>query len=135
MNLFVFNMVNWWAVIVATVAGFVIGYIYYIPGVLGNAYIKERGDKNMNNPGITMAISLVLTFITALALEIFIIALGFTTVWLGMLLGAIITAVFVLTNMLSDYLFSGISMKMFFIQGGYRLIMLVVMGAILGAWI
>lgn len=135
---FNFGAINWLAVLVATVAAFVLGWIYYSPTLLGNLYMKESkmSEERMKqmNPMIPMIMSFIVTFLSALALEIFFKTLGFTGVVAGMVLGLVVGLFFVGINLLSDYMFSGNSPKLMLIQVLYRVLMFVTIGVVIGLW-
>ncbi|HET6747485.1 MAG TPA: DUF1761 domain-containing protein [Candidatus Saccharimonadales bacterium] len=62
-------MVNWWAVILATLSSMVIGSIWYAKPVFGNAWMKMIGksDKDLQKNGTVkpILITLVVSFLTA----------------------------------------------------------------------
>ena len=129
-----FANINWLSVTLAAVSAFLLGGIWYGP-VFGKAWMIEFGfteeDLKKRNPGKTFGISLILSFIAALNLEMFIGAdadiafggmAGFMAGlgWVAALLGII-------------YLFEMRSLKAFIINGGYCILALTLMGIILGA--
>ena len=59
---------------------------------------------------------------------------GFESALTGAAAGAFFGITLVATAMLSDSLFCGTGWPLYFIQAGYRVTYLVVMGAILGGW-
>lgn len=125
--------INWLSVIVATLSSFVVGGIWYGP-VFGKAWMKafnlseeELGKRNMS---MVFGLALLLSFIAAINLEMFIGAeadvvfatfagfaagLGWVATFLGIL-----------------YLFEGQSIAAYFINAGYCIFALTLMGIILG---
>jgi ABC-type Fe3+ transport system permease subunit len=63
-------MVNWWAVILATLSSMIVGSIWYARPVFGKAWMKLAGisDKDMqkkSNVATPIIITLVVSFLTA----------------------------------------------------------------------
>lgn len=127
--------INWISVIVATISAFLIGGIWYGP-IFGRVWMTEFGftieDLKKRNMSKVFGLSLALSFIAALNLELFIGAEANLIVgsmagffagfgWVGTMLGIL-------------YLFEMRSLKAYFINAGYCVVTLTVMGAILGAW-
>lgn len=125
--------VNWLSVVIAAVSAFLVGGIWYGP-VFGKAWMTEFGfteeDLKKRNPAKTFGVSLILSFIAALNLEMFLgpdadlsfgLLAGFMAGlgWVAALLGII-------------YLFEMRSLKAFIINGGYCILALTLMGIILG---
>ena len=67
-------IVNYWAVLVATFAAMVIGWIWYTPGVFGNAWMKVANvDREKMQKGHTpMLLMVVVAFITAYVMAHFV---------------------------------------------------------------
>lgn len=125
--------INWLSVIVATLSSFVVGGIWYGP-VFGKAWMKafnlsEEALEKRNMP-MVFGLALLLSFIAAINLEMFIGAeadvvfaafagfaagLGWVATFLGIL-----------------YLFEGQSLAGYFINAGYCIFALTLMGIILG---
>ncbi len=134
---FDFSQINYLAVLVASVAAFVVGFIYYMPGVMGNLWVKALGKdphEFTNSPMLSMLLSFLLTIITAIALDLIFISMGTQTIADGLVISAVIGVFIVAANMLGDYLFSNAKFSLFLIQGTYRLITMLVLAAILMAW-
>ncbi len=86
------------------------------------------------NPMIPMVKSFIVTFLAALALEIFFKILGFSGIVAGLVLGLVVGLFFVGINLLSDYMFSGNSPKLMLIQVLYHVLMFVTIGVVIGLW-
>lgn len=126
---------NWLAILVATVAGFVIGGIWYGP-LFGNAWMSALGkspDDIQPSPK-PFVISFFTALITAIVLAVLINALGISTLGGGVVIGLLIGVGFIATAMASDSAFCGWGVKLWLIQSGYRVLYSAVMGAILAAW-
>lgn len=126
---------NWLAILVATVAGFVIGGIWYGP-LFGKAWMSALGKSpdDIQPSPMPFVISFFTALITAIVLAVLINALGISTLGGGVMIGLLIGVGFIATAMASDSAFCGWGVKLWLIQSGYRVLYSVVMGAILAAW-
>jgi len=130
-----FSTLNWVAVIVATIAAFILGGVWYGP-LFSKAWMKGNGftseDLEERNMPKVFGLSFILTFVAALNLALFLgpstgaaasgIAGFFAGCgWVAMFLGVI-------------YLFEKKSLELFLINAGYCTLALTAMGLILGAW-
>lgn len=131
--------VNYVAVLLAGVASMVIGFIWYGP-LFGKMWMKlsgitkekiEEGKKNMP---VTYGTMFVGSLIMAYVLAHFTYFAGATTVAQGMQAGFWAWLGFVATVGLSSILFEGKPMNLYFINVGYQLANLLVMGAIIAGW-
>lgn len=130
--------VNYLAALVAAVAAMVIGAVYFMPAVVGRAWMSAIGKtqeelKAANRPSLYV-VTAVLAYLQAVILSA---VIGWADVggvvggaligllmWVG-LAGPIISVTFI---------FEGRTLANHVISVGYYLISLVVMGAIIGAW-
>ena len=131
-----FASINYLAVLVAALAAYFFGALWYSSVLFGNTWLRAMGKskEELPSPTLPMLINFILTFITALGLALLIQGLGIVTFLDGILIGLIVAIAFILTNTLSEYLYTGASMKLFWIHAGYRVIYILIMGAILGVW-
>lgn len=129
------ELINWWAVLVATVLAFVLGGIWYGP-VFGTAWLEALGktEDDIEPSASPFVISFFTALLTAITLAWLMIALGISG-WLGgAVLGGVTGIGFIATAMASDSAFCGWSLRLFLIQSGYRVLYSILMGAVLGAW-
>ena len=126
---------NWLAILVATIAGFAIGGLWYGP-LFGNAWVAALGKKpeDIRPSPQPFIISFVTALITAIVLAILIQALGIDSAINGICLGLAVGVGFIATAMASDCAFCGWGLRLFLIQAGYRVTYSVIMGIILAAW-
>ena len=132
-----FGAFNWWAVLVATVAGYALGALWYSPFLFGKSWMKLEGLKEEDcKKGWfkAMFITFITTLLTAFALEA-IVATWVINEWnyaipLTFLVGLFIYA----GNVLSDFLYSRRPLKLFWITAMYRVVMIFVMLVILIIW-
>jgi len=129
------STINWLSVIVAAVSAFLVGGIWYGP-VFGRAWMAAfnftEEDLKKRNVGKTFGLSLLLSFVAALVLDMFIGAEAGLV--FGMMAGFFAGFGWVATFIGIIYLFEMQSMKAFAINAGYCIVSLTAMGAILGAW-
>ncbi len=112
---------NWWAILVACLAGFALGGLWYGP-VFGGAWLSAMGKTAQEiEPSPTpFVVSFFTALITAIVLAALIVSLGVNG-WLGGVFLGLITGIgFIATAMASDTAFCGWGMKLFLIQSGYR---------------
>ncbi len=81
--------VNYLAVIIAAIAGVVIGFIWYAPPVFGNRWMKYLGrtQAELGQPGPAFALAIVAALVNAWVLALFATNLGGKTVTDGIALG------------------------------------------------
>ena len=129
------ELINWWAVLVATVLAFVLGGVWYGP-LFGKAWMDALGitEEEIEPSPRPFIISFFTALLTAIVLAWLIVVTGMTGLAGGALLGLITGIGFIATAMASDSAFCGWSMKLFLIQSGYRVLYSIIMGAVLGAW-
>ena len=128
--------INWWAVLVAAVVGYLIGAVWYAPPVLGNRWLAALGKSRdqLGSPAIPMAMQFLVTVVMAIVLAAIVARFGAVDAVQGARVGFIVAVGLIGASMLTDWLFSGWSMRLFWIQCGYKVVFITVMGAILGAW-
>ncbi len=131
-----FAEINWLSVIVATLAAFAIGGLWYSPVLFSKAWQRENKLSDQEIKGANMALifgsSFLLNFISAVVLELF---LGRQAdVLTGLLAGLFVGLGWVATSLGTTYLFARKSLNLFIIDAGYFIVYFAVMGIILGAW-
>jgi len=127
--------VSWVAVIGATVAGIVIGFIWYAPPVLGRRWARASGVE-LPQPGqtqpTTYLAAVVTALVTAYVLAVLSGALGAATLGEGAVVGAVVWLGFVAPYLASGVFFERRSPEWWAINAGQAVVSLVVMGAIIG---
>lgn len=131
-----FPEINYWAVLVAALATFAIGSIWYSPVLFAKAWMKELGltVENMGKPNMlkTFGGSFLLMLVMSFNLAAF---YGGKLDWQeGMIYGALTGIGWVAAAIGINFLFEQRSFKIWLINAGYMAISFTVMGAILGAW-
>lgn len=127
--------VNWLAIIVAAIAAFGIGALWYSPLLFTKVWLRESGvdqnrARNANMP-LTMGTAFVLVL---LATFVFAAFLGPNVDFRSGALYGFLAGLFWVTGYFGvNYLFERRSFKLFLINGGYNVASFTVMGAVLGA--
>jgi len=127
--------INWLAVIVAALASFPLGMLWYGP-LFGKAWMaasgvtKEQG--RAANPLKLYGTTLLLNLIACLSLDMFI---GGRAGWqFGLFAGFMTGATFVAMGLGVCYLFEFRSFRHWLINAGYQTLFFSVAGVIIGAW-
>jgi hypothetical protein len=128
--------INWVAALIATLAGYLLGAVWYTPEVFGKAWLTSLGKHHneLGSPAVPMTVSAVTTALTTVCLAFLLRGLGVDTLFGGLTVGIVIGGGIVFASMLSDHLFQDKPMKLLWIQGGYRFAYILLICAILGAW-
>lgn len=131
-----FSVINYWAVLVAAVASFLIGGLWYSPALFYRAWMSAAGlteeQLKAGNMAVIFGVSLVLQLLAALVLAVFVGAEA--DVAFGLSAGLMVGVAWVATAFGVVYLFERRPLTLFCINGGYNVVVFAVMGAILGAW-
>lgn len=131
------GQVNYLAVLVAALAAFILGALWYGPffGKRWMAYMGLSGEDlkegTMPMPAV-LGVNYVATALSAFAIALF---LGpESDAAFGIFAGIMIALFWIGTSRLNDVLYESRPWGLFFINVGYYLVTYTVMGAILGAW-
>jgi hypothetical protein len=129
--------VNWLAVAVAAVSMFLVGGLWYSPLLFAKKWMLANGltDEELRKRGGTGKIfggAFALAFVSAANLGFFLGGAETTTAW-GATAGAL-TAIWIVAAIGIVYLFERKPLALFFINAGYFVVALPLMGTILGAW-
>jgi len=129
--------INWAAVGTATIMGYVLGALWYSPILFGKVWMKvaniDQDQISKSNKGLTYGVSFIFIAIASFNLAYFVAdpkigammgaTYGFLTGFGWVMMGIGVTALFELK-----------SWSYIFINGGYWVVNLTVMGLILGSW-
>ena len=128
--------VNWLAVLVAGISAFVLGGVWYSPALFGKAWMKENNlsveDVQKGNKGKIFGWSSILALIMSANLSMFLADAKANFSW-GTMAG-FLAGIWVFCGIAIVALFEQKSARYIFINGGYQLVALTLMGAIIGAW-
>lgn len=135
----IFSHLNWLAVLVASVAYFALGAIWYSKGVFGSKWAQGHGI-NMNDPeakkgaGKIMMISFICFFIISITLALFIAKMNLTGVMSGVKIGLITGVGFSAMTICISYFYTKKPMALHFIDGAYHVLGQIVAAIILCLW-
>mgnify|MGYP003584422129 CR=1 FL=1 len=126
--------IHWLAVLVAAIAGFAVGALWYGP-VFGKAWMAERGvtaedGANANMP-LIFGTAFVLNLIASFVLDHVLGTYGTPDLGLSVMIAGGIALGFIATSFGVNYLFSRLSIRLFLIDAGYWLVVYCVMGVVL----
>lgn len=129
------SSINWLAVIVATVASFGVGFLWYGP-LFGKAWQKLMGFSEEEMKNANMVKIFGLSFLFTLIGGILLAAMMPVDAGLagGMTLGAVVGAGFIATSMGTTAQFARTPTNLLLIDAGYMVVVYVVMGLIIGVW-
>ena len=130
--------VNFLAVLVAGVAAFMLGFLWY-SFFFGKAWQKELGFTDeyiqQGNMPLIFGSSFVMMLIMSLGLAILLSAHGGGLNWMtGLHYGLLTGTMFVATSIAINYLYQRRSLKLWLIDASYQIAFLCLMGIILAIW-
>jgi len=133
-----FGSVNWLAVIVCVVVSMIVGSIWFNPKTFYPAWwvaIGRKADEQpgMENMGMVWGGTVLASFIEAISMWFMTDMMGSTTWASGMATGFMLWLGFVATTSLTNKLFAG-QLKAWLLEQGNHLIVMLLFGAIMGAW-
>lgn len=139
--------INWLAVLVAGISSFVVGGIWYSPGLFGKAWMKdnnftEEKIKNGGNKGKIFGFTLVFSLLMTANLGMFLAdgpadcpaaCVQHVDVGFGAMAG-FLAGVWTFCAIAIHSLFELKPWRLILINGFYSLVSLTLMGSIIGAW-
>jgi hypothetical protein len=129
-------IVNWIAVVVAGLSAFALGGVWYSPALFGKAWMKENNlsmeEVQAGNKGKIFGWSILLSLIMSANLAMY-LRTPDINFQLGLLYG-LLAGVWVLCGIAIVGLFELKTLRYILINGGYCLLALGLMGAIIGVW-
>ena len=131
------NDLNYWLVLLASIVSMAVGYYWYGDKLFGRIWRKEHGltkaeIQNKEGMASMMLQSFILTLITQSVLQAILLASGTTTVSDSIALAIVIGFAFSLVVFADNYLYQRKSMTLTAVDGGFRIVALVI-GAIVVA--
>ena len=130
----IFTGINMLAVLIATAVGFAAGSVWYT--VFGKSWAIAQGREpgSFRPKAGPFILALVAQFIMALMLAGILGHLGPVTLHGGIISGILVWGGFVATTIVVNDSFQGASVMLTIIDAGHWLIVLMLMGAVLGAF-
>lgn len=138
MNTEVLSSVNWLAVLVAALAYFAIGSIWYTV-LFGSRWVKDHGinrdDPNMKKGvAATFLMSFIQMIVVCIGLAILVFKTDMTIASAGAKLGLLTGICFAFTAISISFLYLKKSTALHIIDGGYHVVGHVVAAVILAVW-
>ena len=132
------SQINWLAVLLAFVASMVIGFVWYMPAVLGNRWMAAIGKteedlKNISGGAGIWVPMMVAAALTAVLLAVLISKLGLDNALAGGLFALVLALVFRAGGHVIHNGFAGRPAAVTLIDSGHDLLAMTVAGAIIGA--
>ena len=128
---------NWVAIVIAAIAQFIIGWVWYGP-LFGKTWMSMMGmsQQSMSREGMgkTMTLTFIGSLVTAAVLSMLVGWMGAKTLGAGIAAGFWAWIGFVATVTLGGVLFAKMSWNLYILNNAYQLVSLAVMGAILAKW-
>lgn len=132
-----FADLNWLAVVVAGLAYFVLGAVWYSEPLMGRQYRSALGldpDRSGTPEPKSLIVNLVGWLVSALALALVMVAAGASGVGDGILFGLLVGVGMVVSQMLVTTTYEGRGTALVKVNAPYAIIGYVVMGIILATW-
>jgi hypothetical protein len=130
------SLVNWPAVIVAALSGFAVGGIWYAPPLFGNAWMADSKltaeEIQKGNKAKIFGFTALFSLIMAANLAMFLAEAKTDVTW-GATAG-FLAGIWTFGAIAIHSLFELRSWRYIFINGGYSIVSLTLMGAIIGLW-
>jgi hypothetical protein len=132
-------LVNWLAVLLAFIASMAIGFVWYLPAVLGKRWMEAVGktedDLRNSKGGAGIWIPMVAAAaLTAILLAVLISKLGLDSALAGGWFAFVLAAVFRVGGHVIHNGFAGRPAAVTLIDSGHDLLAMTAAGAIIGAW-
>ncbi|MCB0721005.1 MAG: DUF1761 domain-containing protein [Ignavibacteriae bacterium] len=132
----IFAQVNLLAVLVSSVAYFILGAAWYSPVLFAKPWMNALGKKeeDFQSSPLNFIATFIAIFITVYVLGIFIVLTSANALLPGAFVGAVAGIGFVLTSCGINSIYDGRPVKLVLITSGYHILGLTVSGIILGIW-
>ena len=139
MNTALFSQINWPAVLVAAIAYFMIGGLWYSKVLFGTKWATLQ-KIDMNDPGMKKGVatimfySFLLMLLNVIGLAIFVVRLDLTIISSAVKLGLVTGLFFCVTAISISFVYERKPTALYFISGGYQLVGNIIAALILVAW-
>ena len=132
------SQINWLAVLLAFIASMVIGFVWYLPAVLGNKWMAAIGKteedlKNISGGAGIWVPMMVAAALTAILLAVLISKLGLDNALAGGFFALVLALVFRAGGHVIHNGFAGRPVAVTLIDSGHDLLAMTVAGTIIGA--
>jgi len=134
-----FSHINWLAVLVAGIAYFMLGGLWYSKALFGTKWASlqkiDMNDPNMKKGvGAIMFYSFIFMLLTAVGLAILIVRAGVMHIDGAVRLGLVTGLLFAVTSVSISFVYEKKPMALHFITGAYLLLGNIIAAIILVAW-
>ncbi len=128
--------IDYLAVVFAAVAGMMVGAIWYMPGVFGDAWRAALGQERWRHadPRVTVPVRMIATAITAISLAVLLSGAGVTTLAGSLRLGLLVGTGIVAPTIVGDFQYMGRTWKLIWLTAGHRLLHITSISGVLGAF-
>lgn len=131
--------IDYFAVAIATISSYALGFIWYHWSVFGEAWAKSLGitkeeADNTGGLGGAFIVSLIGGVVKTLCMGVLMIATGATGVLGGAFFGAIVALALISTSLAYYNGFARMPSKLTLINAAHNIVELTVIGAIIGAF-
>jgi len=140
MNTDFLSHINWLAVLVATIAYFMLGALWYSKALFGSTWAKLV-NLDVNNPdlkkgmGGMMVSTFFLMLIVSFGLEVLIVKIGFAQDFMyGIKLGLLTALAFATAAVSINYVYERRPSSLYLINNGYHVLGHVIVATILVVW-
>jgi hypothetical protein len=129
-------MVNLLAIGISSIAGFMIGMLWYSPLLFGKIWMKAIGlsEEKLKTQQKSMSKTLLIAFISQILMAYVLASLPAVTFNAALLLGIMLWAGFIVTTMINPVLWQNQSVKVYLINIGHYFCVIMVMVIILNLW-
>lgn len=131
------NTLHWLPVVVAAISAFALGGLWYSPALFGKPWMAETGltadELKKGNKAKIFGLSFLLSLVMAMNLAMFLQNTPGLNVTSGAVYG-LLAGLWIFCGIAIVGLFEHKSGRYIFINGGYCMLAMGIMGAILGAW-
>ena len=128
-------MINIWAVLVAGVVYYILGFLWYSPILFGKAWMNSLGktkDEMEFGPKELIG-SIIVALVIPLIIAVFLELIGTWDLIIALLV-SILVFIVMACIMLNALLYGSMNIKTFLINSGYQLVGLILIGIIIGLW-
>lgn len=140
MNTSIFSHLNWWAILVAAIAYFILGALWYSKALFGTKWARLV-KLDVNNPdlkkgmGQMMASTFILIFIVCFGLSLLVHMIKFDGNFLyGIKLGLLTGFAFATTAVSISYVYESRPTDLYLINSGYHVLGHVLAATVLVMW-
>ncbi|MDA1335097.1 MAG: DUF1761 domain-containing protein [bacterium] len=130
--------VNLVAVLVASLANFIIGMLWYSPFLFGKMWMQAIGkteeEVKAGSPAKAMIVSAGGALVTSYVLAVLIQIMGLVTISQGLVLGFMLWLGFVLTSQMPSVVYEGRNKNVVLIFVAYQLAAIIISSVILAVW-